>query len=73
MREVAVRAPFAGYAALTVAAGTRVQAGDPLGVVEAVKMEAAVHSPAAGRIRLALTVAEAHVDGGDTLLWVQPD
>lgn len=73
MREVAVRAPFTGYAALTVAAGSHVAAGDELGVVEAVKMEATVRSPAAGRVRLALARAQDHVDGGDLMLWVESD
>lgn len=68
-----VRAPFAGYAALSVRAGDQVAAGDPVGVVEAVKMEAAVRSPAAGRVRLAMASAEAPVDGGDVLVWIETD
>lgn len=68
-----MRAPFAGYAALTVTAGARVGAGDQLGVVEAVKLEAALRSPAAGRVRLALWPAEGHVEGGQTLAWIETD
>lgn len=71
-REV-VHSPFAGYAVLTVRSGDRVTAGDPVGIVEAVKMEAAVRSPAAGRVRVAMAAAEAHVEGGDPLVWVDSD
>jgi pyruvate carboxylase len=73
MSEIMVRAPFAGYASLIVCAGQEVAAGDPIGTVEAVKMEAAVRSPAAGRVRLALARAEAHVEGGQPLVWVESD
>lgn len=71
MPEVPVRAPFAGYAALSVTSGSRVAAGEQLGVVEAVKLEAALRSPAAGRVRVALGAAGAYVEGGDTLVWVE--
>ena len=66
---VAVRSPFAGELTLQVRAGDRVAVGDPIGTVEAVKMEAAVRSPVAGRVRAAMT--ELHVRGGDPLVWVE--
>lgn len=69
--ETVVRSPFAGELTLQVRVGDRVAAGDPVGTVEAVKMEAEVRSPVAGRVRAAM--GGLHVRGGDPLVWLDTD
>ena len=46
-----IEAPFGGSVwKLLVAAGDAVEAGDTIAVLEAMKMECAVHSPSAGTV-----------------------
>ena len=59
-------APFHGHATVLVEVGQRVEPGQVLARVEAVKLEAAVDAPAAGRVRE--VAADGPVDGGDVLV-----
>jgi pyruvate carboxylase len=63
-----VGAPFQGVVTITVEPGAEVAAGDTLATIEAMKMEASITAPRAGRVeRLALTGTQA-VEGGDLVL-----
>jgi pyruvate carboxylase len=63
-----VAAPFAGVVTLTVAAGDKVEAGQTVATIEAMKMEAAITAPRAGSVqRLAIRRVQ-QVEGGDLLL-----
>ncbi|WP_242900651.1 pyruvate carboxylase [Actinomadura terrae] len=65
-----VAAPFDGSVTLRVAAGAQVAAGDVVATIEAMKMEAAITAPIAGRVaRLAVPVATP-VQAGDLLLVI---
>jgi pyruvate carboxylase len=65
-----VAAPFAGVVTLAVAEGDAVAAGQTLATIEAMKMEAAITAPQAGRVdRLAVGPVQ-QVEGGDLLLVV---
>jgi pyruvate carboxylase len=66
-----VAAPFAGAVTLTVKAGDEVNAGDTVATIEAMKMEASITTPVAGKVsRLAISAVE-QVQGGDLLLVVE--
>ncbi|WP_232549283.1 pyruvate carboxylase [Propioniciclava soli] len=65
-----VPAPFSGVVTLTVAVGDEVAAGDQVASIEAMKMEAAITAPVAGKVeRVALQHSQA-VEGGDLLLVI---
>jgi pyruvate carboxylase len=65
-----VAAPFQGVVTVTVADGDRVQAGDTVATIEAMKMEAAITAPVDGVVqRIALSGPNA-VEGGDLVLVV---
>jgi pyruvate carboxylase len=66
-----VAAPFAGAVTVTVKAGDEVKAGDTVATIEAMKMEASITTPVAGKVsRLAISSVE-QVEGGDLLLVVE--
>ncbi|MTB71328.1 pyruvate carboxylase [Arsenicicoccus cauae] len=66
-----VPAPFAGVVTLAVAEGDEVAAGAQVATIEAMKMEAAITTPVAGRVsRLAIGAAQA-VEGGDLIVVVE--
>jgi pyruvate carboxylase len=66
-----VAAPFAGAVTVTVKAGDEVNAGDTVATIEAMKMEASITTPVAGKVsRLAISAVE-QVQGGDLLLVVE--
>ncbi|MFT4285815.1 MAG: pyruvate carboxylase [Protaetiibacter sp.] len=66
-----VAAPFSGVVTLKVAEGDRVEAGQPIATIEAMKMEAAITTPVAGTVaRLAIPSTQ-QVDAGDLLVVVQ--
>ncbi|MDP9345454.1 MAG: fused acetyl/propionyl-CoA carboxylase subunit alpha/methylmalonyl-CoA decarboxylase subunit alpha, partial [Actinomycetota bacterium] len=68
-----VRAPApALVVAVTVAAGDEVQAGSPVAVLEAMKMEMTIVATHAGRVREVLVAGSTHVDAGAPLLSVEP-
>jgi acetyl/propionyl-CoA carboxylase alpha subunit/acetyl-CoA carboxylase carboxyltransferase component len=68
-----VRAPApAMVVAIPVAAGDAVGAGDTVAVVESMKLETALRAPFAGRVREVLVAANTQVEGGTTLLRLEP-
>lgn len=66
-----IHAPFAGIVHVKVAPGELVCTGDIVATVEAVKLEAAVPSTAAGRVVDLRVEDYADVEGGDTLLTLK--
>ncbi len=57
---------------VVVAEGDEVEAGSTVATIEAMKMEAAITTPVAGRVeRLALSAIQ-QVEGGDLVLVVAP-
>lgn len=69
---VEVCAPFAGVARLQVAEGETITVGQPVAVVEAVKLEAPVVAPCSGTVTGPLVTDFADVSGGDLLLRIVP-
>jgi len=68
-----VRSPApAVVVSLAVREGDEVAAGDPLAVIEAMKMETTVVAPAAGRVRKLLTRRNAQVGTGGPLVALEP-
>ncbi len=68
-----VRAPAPAFVvAIQVAPGDAVRAGDPLVVVESMKMETAITAPFSGTIRAVLTSVNTHVEAGTPLVQLQP-
>jgi len=68
-----VRAPSPGViVSLPVAAGEEVRAGDPVAVLESMKMERAVPAPFDGRVRHLLTGTNVQVDAGGPLVELDP-
>lgn len=65
-----VAAPFAGVVTVTVAEGDSVQAGQTIASIEAMKMEAAITAPKAGKIARVAVSATAQVEGGDLLVVI---
>jgi pyruvate carboxylase len=65
-----VAAPFAGVVTLAVAEGQKIEAGDTVATIEAMKMEAAITSPRGGIVsRIAISAVQ-QVEGGDLLVVV---
>lgn len=65
-----VAAPFAGVVSINVQVGDEVKAGDPVAVIEAMKMEATITATVDGTIeRLALAKAT-KVEGGDLIVVI---
>lgn len=64
-------APFAGIVHYRVAEGTRVTTGDPLAIVEAVKLEAPVLAPGPGVVGTRHVEDFADVVGGQELLELE--
>ncbi|MFT3915178.1 MAG: carboxyl transferase domain-containing protein [Anaeromyxobacteraceae bacterium] len=58
--------------AIPVAAGQRVEAGDPVARVESMKVEVVVTAPAAGVVREVLAIANGQVDAGAPLVRIDP-
>ncbi|MDN5757712.1 MAG: ATP-grasp domain-containing protein, partial [Tomitella sp.] len=68
-----VRAPApAVVVAVPVSVGDEVEAGDPLVVLEAMKMETSVRAPIAGRVTEVVAVVNSQVDAGASLIRVEP-
>jgi len=68
-----VRAPSpALVVAVKVAAGDEVEAGSPVAVLEAMKMEMEVVATNAGRVREVLVAGSVHVEAGAPLVRVEP-
>jgi pyruvate carboxylase len=67
-----VAAPFSGVVTVKAAAGDTVTAGQPIASIEAMKMEAAIAAPIAGRIERFAISATQQVDAGDLLAVIRP-
>jgi pyruvate carboxylase len=66
-----VAAPFSGVVTLKITEGDTVAAGQPVATIEAMKMEAAITTPVAGKVvRLSIPVTQ-QVDAGDLLVVVE--
>ncbi|WP_326547306.1 pyruvate carboxylase [Mycolicibacterium sp. ND9-15] len=65
-----IAAPFAGVVTVSVAAGDAVQGGQTVATIEAMKMEAAITAPKAGKVDRVAVSATAQVEGGDLLVVV---
>ncbi|MEE9415999.1 MAG: pyruvate carboxylase subunit B, partial [Acidimicrobiales bacterium] len=68
-----VAAPFHGVVTTKVEVGDHLESGDPVAIIEAMKMESVIRSPHAGTVsRVALSGAAA-VESGDLVLVLDPD
>ncbi len=65
-----VAAPFAGVVTVNVEAGDQVDTGQTIATIEAMKMEAAITAPKAGKVARVAVSATAQVEGGDLLVVV---
>lgn len=65
-----IAAPFAGVVTLTVTEGDKVNAGEPIATIEAMKMEAAIIAPRGGLISRVAIAPVQQVEGGDLLAAV---
>lgn len=65
-----VAAPFAGVVTVSVSAGDKVDAGQTIATIEAMKMEAAITAPKSGQVDRIAVSATAQVEGGDLLVVV---
>jgi pyruvate carboxylase len=63
-----VGSPFAGVVTLAVAEGQDVEAGATVATIEAMKMEASITAPRAGRVQRTAINQVQQVEGGDLLL-----
>ncbi|HWC23254.1 MAG TPA: biotin/lipoyl-containing protein [Flexivirga sp.] len=66
-----ITAPFGGVVTFTVAVGDRVRAGDVVAVIEAMKLEAALIAPTAGRVQRLAIPDQSLVEGGDVVLEIR--
>ncbi len=66
-----IAAPFSGVVTLKVADGEKVEAGQPVASIEAMKMEAAITSPIAGTVKRLAIPATQQVEAGDLLVVVE--
>jgi pyruvate carboxylase len=67
-----VAAPFAGAVSLTVGPGDRVEAGQTVATIEAMKMEAPITTSLSGTVERLAVPKVASVDGGDLLMVILP-
>ena len=65
-----VAAPFAGVVTVNVSVGEKVDAGQTIATIEAMKMEAAITAPKAGEVSRVAVSTTAQVEGGDLLVVV---
>jgi pyruvate carboxylase len=65
-----IAAPFAGVVTVGVADGDTVESGQTVATIEAMKMEAAITAPKAGKVSRVAVSATAQVEGGDLLMVV---
>ncbi|AWB81361.1 pyruvate carboxylase [Corynebacterium yudongzhengii] len=65
-----VAAPFAGVVNVTVDAGDKVKAGDPVATIEAMKMEATITATIDGTIERVALKEATKVEGGDLIVVI---
>lgn len=66
-----IAAPFMGVVTLQVAEGDRIEAGQAVATIEAMKMEAAITSPVAGTVRRRAIRETQQVEAGDLLVVIE--
>ncbi|MFC9998156.1 pyruvate carboxylase [Nocardia sp. NPDC127526] len=66
-----IAAPFAGVVTLAVSEGDSIAAGDTIGTIEAMKMEAAITAPRAGLVKRIAIGKVQQVEGGDLLIEIR--
>jgi pyruvate carboxylase len=67
-----VPAPYAGVVTLSVEPGERIDAGQPLATIEAMKMESTISAPIAGVVERLAVGPVSQVQPGDLLVVVRP-
>ena len=67
-----VAAPFSGVVTIKAAVGDKVEAGQPVASIEAMKMEAAITAPTAGVVERIAIATTQQVEAGDLLVVVRP-
>ncbi len=67
-----VAAPVIGAVIIQVAPGEEVGAGDPVAVIEAMKMESTITAPVGGRVERVAVASGTRVERGDLLLVLAP-
>jgi pyruvate carboxylase len=65
-----IPAPFAGSATVKVLEGEHVEAGQPVAMIEAMKMEATITTPVAGTVTRVLLQETQHVEAKDLMLEI---
>ena len=65
-----VAAPFAGAVTVSVSEGDEIEAGQTVATIEAMKMEASITAPVAGRVERVALGGTAQVEGGDLVLVI---
>ncbi|MGH2835186.1 MAG: pyruvate carboxylase [Solirubrobacteraceae bacterium] len=65
-----IPAPFAGSATVKVLEGEHVEAGQPVAMIEAMKMEATITTPVAGTVTRVLLSETHHVEARDLMLEI---
>ncbi|MDW5614751.1 MULTISPECIES: pyruvate carboxylase [Mycolicibacterium] len=65
-----VAAPFAGVVTVNIAEGDKVDAGQTIATIEAMKMEAGITAPKSGTVARVAVSATAQVEGGDLLVVI---
>jgi len=68
-----IAAPFSGAVTVTVVEGVRVEIGQPVAIIEAMKMEATITSTTAGVVRRIAIPKTQAVDAGDLILVVESE
>ncbi|MBS44836.1 MAG: pyruvate carboxylase [Nocardioides sp.] len=63
-----VAAPYQGVVTVLVVEGEKVEAGQTLATIEAMKMEASITAPTAGTVHRVAVAGTRHVDGGDLVV-----
>ncbi|MDE3134817.1 MAG: pyruvate carboxylase [Acidobacteriota bacterium] len=66
-----IAAPFDGSATVKVLEGEHVQAGQPVAMIEAMKMEATITTPVAGTVSRVLINETQHVEAKDLMLEIK--
>ena len=67
-----VAAPFRGAVNVSVAVGDRVDAGDTVAVIEAMKMESSISAPVTGTVESIAAAPSGLLEPGDLILEIRP-
>ena len=68
-----VAAPFAGVVTLQTVEGARVEVGQPVATIEAMKMEASITASVAGVVRRLAVARTQTVEAGDLIVVIEPE